>query len=230
MTQPQVFISHSDQDSNWCGKLVESLKQGALDVWYDRGGLHAGVELRKAIERELRARDIFLLVITPQSWASHWAQNECSLALVHHNQILGVIHQPTPNIDGFILIYQLLEAVGQTPEQAVRLVAEALSTATPEVDIVIPTGAEADAPVVVPGGIVDTTQLDHSPNGDSWADDCRTRARAYARGRTPACRGPKPPPHACSSVGPTVGAPESAERGRPFIPGTEVWGLLAALR
>jgi hypothetical protein len=74
------------------------------------------------------------------------------------------------------------------------------------------------------------TLVDHSPKGDSWADDCRTRARAYARGRTPACRGPTPPPHACSSAGPTVGAPENTERGRPFIPGTEVRGLLAALR
>ncbi|HEY7021916.1 MAG TPA: toll/interleukin-1 receptor domain-containing protein [Ktedonobacterales bacterium] len=165
MTQPRVFISHSDRDSYWFGKFVESLQQASLDIWYDRGGLHAGAEWIKTIEREIKAREIFLLVITPQSWASQWVQNEFSLALVHHKQILGVIHQPTPNLEGFILIYQLLEAVGQTPEQAARLVAEALRTPTPEVDVVIPTGAKADAPVVVPGGIVDTGQNDSASGG-----------------------------------------------------------------
>jgi TIR domain-containing protein len=160
MTQPRIFISHSDRDSYWFAKFVESLQQASLDFWYDRGGLHAGDEWIKTIEREIRARDIFLLVITPRSWASQWVQNELSLALIHHKQILGVIHQPTPDLGGFILIYQLFDAVGQMPEQVARLVAETLRTLPPEVDIVTTTSADADVPVAVPGGIADTPQHD----------------------------------------------------------------------
>jgi hypothetical protein len=169
MTQPRIFISHSDQDSYWFGKLVDSLQQDSLDIWYDRGGLHAGTEWIKTIEREIQARDIFLLVITPQSWASQWVQNELSLALIHHKQILGVIHQPTPNLGGFILIYQLLHAVGQTPEQVASLISEALRTPPPEVDVVTSSGADAEVPVAVPGGIVGTTQHHAASEGMSDA-------------------------------------------------------------
>ncbi len=72
MTQPRVFISHSDRDSYWFGRFVETLQQASLDIWYDKGGLHAGAEWIKTIEHEIQTRDIFLLVITPQSWASQW--------------------------------------------------------------------------------------------------------------------------------------------------------------
>jgi len=147
---------------------MESLQQAGLDIWYDRGGLHAGAEWIKTIEREIQAREIFLLVITPQSWASQWVQNELSLAMVHHKQILGVLHQPTPKLGGFILIYQLLDAVGQTPEQVARLISEALRTPPPEVDVVTTTGAEADDPVAVPGGIAGTTQ--HNATSGEMSD------------------------------------------------------------
>lgn len=168
MTQPRVFISHSDQDSYWFGKLVESLQQANLDIWYDRGGLHAGAEWIKTIEREIQAREIFLLVITPKSWASQWVQNELSLALIHHKQVLGVIHQPTPNLGGFILIYQLLDVVGQTPEEVARLVAEELHASTPEVDVVTTkTAAGVAVPIAVPGGIEDPAQHHTESSGPS---------------------------------------------------------------
>jgi hypothetical protein len=110
----RVFVSHSVQDLDWCSAFVEALQRGGIDAWYDKAGLYAGAPWIRTIERELEQRDVFLLIITPRSWQSDWVQKELELALLHHKSIIGVMQEPTPNLSGFILIYQLLDVVGLT--------------------------------------------------------------------------------------------------------------------
>lgn len=138
---------------DWCSGLVGALKGSGIDVWYDQSGLHAGMQWIQTIERELVSRDIFLLVITPQSWASDWVQNELALALLHHKQVLGVIHEPTPNLSSFILIYQLLDVVGRGAEEVANLVVEALRVPQPDMRVItVSSNGEENGLVVIPQG------------------------------------------------------------------------------
>jgi short-subunit dehydrogenase len=42
-----------------------------------------------ALQREARARDVFVLVVTPDSLASQWCQEEIQLALASRRTILA---------------------------------------------------------------------------------------------------------------------------------------------
>jgi hypothetical protein len=124
----RVFVSHSHKDNNWCDSFVAELQQSGLDVWYDRAGLYVGAQWIPGIERELQVRETFLIVLTPDSWASPWVQNELSLALGQQKQIIGVLCKPT-SVSGFITNYQLLDATRLDARQAAQLVASSLSGA-----------------------------------------------------------------------------------------------------
>jgi TIR domain len=146
----RVFVSHSIQDLGWCSAFVATLEHSGIDAWYDQAGLSAGMQWVQTIQDELQQRDIFLLIVTPRSWQSKWVQQELALALVHHKQIIGVIHEATPQLSGFILIYQLLDVVGQSPQQAAQRVAEAVRTLVPAADgVEVVAQDEHGDPVVV---------------------------------------------------------------------------------
>lgn len=126
MASSRVFVSHSHKDNSWCEGFVAGLKHNGLDVWYDREGLYVGAEWVKTLEKELQGRDTYLIVLTPDSWASEWVQRELSLALGQRKQIIGVICKPT-QVSGFITNYQLLDVTQTGAWEAAQLVAAALS-------------------------------------------------------------------------------------------------------
>jgi len=117
MEMTAFFVSHSHIDAVWCNQFVNSLKMQGVNIWYDNQGLFIGDEWVKKIEEELQRRDVFLLVISPESWISPWVQKELSLALALKKRIVGVIHRPTA-LSGFILTYQLFDATDLLPSQA----------------------------------------------------------------------------------------------------------------
>lgn len=125
MATMRVFLSHSHLDNDWCNRFYEELAQDDFDIWYDREGLYAGDEWVKTLERELQDRDIYLIILSPDSWASRWVQNELSLALSQHKQIVGVLYKPT-EVSGFITNYQLLDVTYREPEEAAQTVAATL--------------------------------------------------------------------------------------------------------
>ncbi len=77
---PRVFVSHSHGDSAWCHSYVEALRQGGADVWYDEHNLNYG-ELMDEIEREIAARPVFSVVLSPKACASHWVRREMTAAI-----------------------------------------------------------------------------------------------------------------------------------------------------
>jgi hypothetical protein len=70
MTTPRIFLSHSSKDAAWCAQFVDALKAGGFDVWFDVKGLYVGDQWIDTLEKELEARDVFLIVLTPDSWSS----------------------------------------------------------------------------------------------------------------------------------------------------------------
>jgi hypothetical protein len=91
----RIFVSHSHDDNDWCAKFVARLAQLGADVWYDISGLNYGVDWLDAIEREIRDREVFIVVLTPSSAASYWVKKEINMAMRFQKTIVGVLLKHT---------------------------------------------------------------------------------------------------------------------------------------
>ncbi|WIG58100.1 MAG: hypothetical protein OJF49_000845 [Ktedonobacterales bacterium] len=98
---PRVFISHSERDNDFGIALAHCLaaevgRPGA--VWYDvlgrppqpgeqtwTGGLVAGDYWMDQIVREIAARNVVVVLLTPDAVASPWVQEEIRLAIQEKN-------------------------------------------------------------------------------------------------------------------------------------------------
>ena len=97
MSATRLFVSHSSQDNDWCRPFVAALTSAdpSLDVWYDEHGLSGGSAWVQTLQQELQARDVVVLILTPDSLASQWVQEEMQLALATRRTILPVMHKPS---------------------------------------------------------------------------------------------------------------------------------------
>jgi len=128
MNVSRIFLSHSHKDNDWCSAFVDELKRYGVDVWYDKQSLYVGAKWLQTIETELEGRDTFLVVLTPNSWASDWVRDEIALALAQHKRIVSILHQTT-QVSGFITTYQMLDVIGLSSVEAAKSVAAALGLA-----------------------------------------------------------------------------------------------------
>jgi toxoflavin biosynthesis protein ToxD len=123
----RLFVSHSTQDNAWCRELVAALKAAGYDVWYDEQGLTGGAVWVETLQRELQSRDVFVIVITPEAWASPWVQEELRLALSTQRTILPVMLKQTP-VAGFLLTRQWVNAADVDTPTGVQRVLAALGS------------------------------------------------------------------------------------------------------
>lgn len=125
MPSTRIFVSHSTQDNLWCRPFVETLKSNGFDVWYDEQGLRGGAAWVETLQREVQGRDVLVLVLSPDSWASQWVQEEVQLAIATRRTILPVMHKAT-NVEGFLLTRQWIDAVELDPVTAAQRATGAL--------------------------------------------------------------------------------------------------------
>ena len=71
----RIFVSHSHEDDVYCRELVHALREAGSDVWYDEHSLKVG-QLIDTIEVELRARPVFVVVLSPAALRSTWVRDE----------------------------------------------------------------------------------------------------------------------------------------------------------
>ncbi|HUY76667.1 MAG TPA: SUMF1/EgtB/PvdO family nonheme iron enzyme [Ktedonobacterales bacterium] len=120
-----IFVSHSHKDNEWCREFIATLTAAGWSVWYDEQGLHGGAAWLTVIEKELSARPIVMLIITPDALASEWVQRELQLAMLERKQILPVLHKDTPQVGGFLKLIQWINVVGlPAPIAAARVAQE----------------------------------------------------------------------------------------------------------
>lgn len=136
MSAPAIFVSHSHKDDAYCHAFVAALRAAGLDVWYDEHNATAG-HLRALIERELRLRPIFVVVLTPAALASEWVTDECDWAYNLYRRdrasrvILPVLAETVNEDDIWLFMQQFkrIEQAGLQPwpaAEAARRVALAL--------------------------------------------------------------------------------------------------------
>jgi hypothetical protein len=75
MTQLHIFVSHSSQDTDFGDVFVRSLRDAGANVWYDQYNLGPG-PLTEEIMRELYARRVFHVLLSPAAFASTWVKQE----------------------------------------------------------------------------------------------------------------------------------------------------------
>ncbi|HEY7020162.1 MAG TPA: SUMF1/EgtB/PvdO family nonheme iron enzyme [Ktedonobacterales bacterium] len=187
MAATRLFVSHSSQDNDWCRPFFAALTSAdpSLDVWYDEHGLSGGSAWVQTLQQELQARDVVVLVLTPDSLASQWVQEEMQLALATRRTILPVMHKPS-NLSGFLLTRQWVDVVDLSPEDAARKVLTALNSPVVFPEAVAPKQI-VPAPEIVPqpfgqmgyvGRIIDGVQVITPPL-------CDVPAGPFLRGSDP---------------------------------------------
>jgi hypothetical protein len=75
-----IFVSHAHEDNIWCRAFVLALREAGADVWYDEHNLGYGV-LGEEIERELKVRPIFIVILSPASVGKPWVRREMNAAV-----------------------------------------------------------------------------------------------------------------------------------------------------
>jgi hypothetical protein len=117
-------MSYSHADWDWCKPFAQALSDDGFSVWYDE---RIGVSQPwvVALEQQVQSCEFFLLVLTPEAWASEWVQREFQLALVTKRRILPVKLKET-SISGFLLTLQWVTVHGLDPDAAAELVKNVL--------------------------------------------------------------------------------------------------------
>lgn len=95
----RIFVSHSHKDNEFGLRLVDDLRRalGGNDepVWYDAsGGLQGGDAWWRTIVAELKARPVFVVIVSPDSMASPWVNDEIDLAWRQKNAPGGKVIVP----------------------------------------------------------------------------------------------------------------------------------------
>jgi tetratricopeptide (TPR) repeat protein len=151
VSQMQVFVSHSWQDKPFADAVVQGLRDAGADVWYDEQDLGAG-QLLDEITRQLRARTVFIVLLSKHAFGSWWVRDECRWAYNLYRRepqriILPVVASPIEVADfDTMLFLEDFKRVGigtrphaerETVEHLLRLLAltpkgEAPAASTPQ--------------------------------------------------------------------------------------------------
>jgi len=102
---PTVFVSHSHLDNTFGLRLIADLRAklgntpGNPEVWYDiSGGLHGGDEWWREIVRQITARDVFMVILSPNALSSKWVVEEMEhayyLKVTQGKRLLPIRYQP----------------------------------------------------------------------------------------------------------------------------------------
>jgi hypothetical protein len=89
ISPPRIFISHSSKDNDFGQQLTNDLRTILSDdsaVWYDQlGGLYGGEAWWLKIVKEIKERNIFLVILSPDAVNSGWVNDEIQMAWKQKN-------------------------------------------------------------------------------------------------------------------------------------------------
>jgi hypothetical protein len=136
---PQVFISHttrSQHDLQFAHAIAHYLEEYGVEVWIAPESIPAGVEWEKElVSGIMQDCTHFLVMLSPESIASEWVQQEIKLAQQRRNQDSSLVILPLMLADvsnyphkDFISRFQNIRYVNDAEEQ-VRIIAEHLGLA-----------------------------------------------------------------------------------------------------
>jgi hypothetical protein len=152
----KIFVSHHHKDVAACHVLVDALRGAGADVWYDEHTMGAG-RLTPEVERELKARRVFVVILSPAALGTHWVEDEARWAYTLYRKnpkriILPVLAETVNDDDIWLFLsdFRRIETPGNQPhpqEEANRQTLRALA--------LTPAGERPVAPAPQPGESVE---------------------------------------------------------------------------
>ncbi len=91
----RIFISYSRRDEVLARRLAGSLSQMGADIWLDVDDIPVGMNWSSAIQQGLDTCDLMILILSPDSMASHNVANEWQFYLDHRKLLVPVLARPT---------------------------------------------------------------------------------------------------------------------------------------
>lgn len=106
----KIFISYAHASKDKVLELVELLRSGGYDPWFDRE-LIVGQEWKGQLEQAIQKCEIFVYVLTPETILSEWCQWELGKALELKKPIIPILlkHVSLPKI---LEVYQFVDFTG----------------------------------------------------------------------------------------------------------------------
>ena len=111
MTEPKqqfdVFLCHHSIDKPWVIRFKETLEQKGLRVWLDKDEIRPGDLFAKALENGISSSRAVAIIVSPESLASSWVEEEYYRALSlatskRHNLRLIPVLLRRANLPGFL--------------------------------------------------------------------------------------------------------------------------------
>jgi hypothetical protein len=103
MSSPTVFISYSRKDTGFVRQLARDLERAGYDPWWDIADLRGGQAWAAEIDKQIRACDLVVVVLSPDSNRSQWVSKETLRASEIGKPIVPVMCRaselPLPLID-----------------------------------------------------------------------------------------------------------------------------------
>ncbi len=96
-----IFISYSSKDREHAEQLTELLVSAGLSVWIDRSGIEVSTSWSKEIVQAINECKAFVVLLSPNSLASHNVIKEVSLASEKRKKILPLDLEPVPLTEDF---------------------------------------------------------------------------------------------------------------------------------
>ena len=92
-----VFVSYSRSDSELVNRLVERLRERGKDVWVDVEGIRDAEVFPAALRRAVEGSDGFVFVISPDSVASPFCEQEVDHAVELNKRIVPLAFRGVPD-------------------------------------------------------------------------------------------------------------------------------------
>ncbi|GEM_PF-4525109 len=117
----RLFISYAREDQPQVQTLVNILRDGGHDPWFDHR-LLPGQDWQEELLRAIRRSDAFVYVLTPDSVASEWCQWEFARAIELGKPIVPVLLKKGTELPETLAPYQYADlSEGLTPRTTARL-------------------------------------------------------------------------------------------------------------
>lgn len=78
-TKKKIFLSYSRADLDYIATLVDALREKGADIWFDKN-IRTGEQWDNTLEEQIKAADVFLIVMSKTSVASNNVKDEMSYA------------------------------------------------------------------------------------------------------------------------------------------------------
>ncbi len=117
----RLFISYAHADTGQVKQIVDILRVGGHDPWFDHK-LLPGQDWQAELLRAITVCDAFLYALTPESVASEWCQWEFAQAVQMGKPVIPVLMQAKTSLPEAISRYQYADFTdGPTPRGVARL-------------------------------------------------------------------------------------------------------------